>query len=697
MTVIGLPRCTSGAATLEGGRIAVGGAGGGVCSIDLRSGQTLASWRGDDDRQKTVVCAHDGRLTVARADGLLADLEVDGTTGTMKERRIDEEKFATCYCMSQAPGGDGILLVARRSKGPVEILWRNKQNKWSHVDASAPKGSEDAAGLAVLGNVVIFGGKHMLRAYAVGHAKKSGLACSQSDQGRNPLCALACHGRLCATAHRDGLIKVWRGLDDVERVAQGHGFAQYAQHHWHASACQAVALLPGTMVSGGPEATLVVWRLGREDGERRRDFLPRLGGPVAAVTIASTPEEDRCLVSCVDGALHLCRIGEGRLAVLWTSSSLHCPHDVNFFPLARGIASNGLPGALQLYDGAVSTISVVPHNRTNVKERVGDDPILAPTVTLAAFSKDEGNLVTCDDWRPSSKPAPELKFWALKAKQWTCAAVVRHPHGRGVAVDALAFHPLLVVAASTGPDGIRTWGCAGKQGWVCLGRAAHDLAPPRQLAFSDDCTTLAAHHAGTVSLWAASSLSLVTTHGAPDAKRTPLAVGFVNDADGRPMLAAVDAKGLSCASLFDEGAWTHEARYSAGAVVPASVNDAGALVAATRGRVQVFRADSDACVFEWAVDDVVLLAAPSFGNVFVGAAGRYLHLRKTAPSAPLLADAPTPHAPLVVVRAPATKRKRRAPCDFGDLLEASPRVDLGEDLETAAAVCDAVLDAGLKV
>ena len=41
-------------------------------------------------------------------------------------------------------------------------------------------------------------------------------------------------------------------------------------------------------------------------------------------------------MSCVDGALHLCRVGEGRLAVLWTSSSLHCPLDTALFPSQYG-------------------------------------------------------------------------------------------------------------------------------------------------------------------------------------------------------------------------------------------------------------------------------------------------------------------------------------------------------------------------
>ena len=112
--------------------------------------------------------------------------------------------------------------------------------------------------------------------------------------------------------------------------------------------------------------------------------------------------------------------------------------------------------------------------------------------------------------------------------------------------------------------------------------------------------------------------------------------------------------------------------------------------------VQVFRADADACVFAWAVEEVTLLAAPSSSNVFVRAAGRYLHLSQASAIEESAALGATPRAaPLVVVRAPSSAKRKR-PYAFGDLLAADPRlVDLIE-LGTAADVCDAVLDAGLK-
>jgi hypothetical protein len=177
------------------------------------------------------------------------------------------------------------------------------------------------------------------------------------------------------------------------------------------------------------------------------------------------------------------------------------------------------------------------------------------------------------------------------------------------------------------------------------------------------------------------------THGAFDEKRTPLAVGFV---DNGQALGAVDSKGLYVAGLYSEAAWSIDERCTAGAVVDDHI------IAATRHAVQVFRADADACVFAWAVDEVSLLAAPSSSNVFVRAAGRYLHLSQSsnAVDKPALSDAPRA-APLVVVRAPSSAKRKR-PYAFGDLLAADPRlVDLIE-LGTAADVCDAVLDAGLK-
>ena len=112
--------------------------------------------------------------------------------------------------------------------------------------------------------------------------------------------------------------------------------------------------------------------------------------------------------------------------------------------------------------------------------------------------------------------------------------------------------------------------------------------------------------------------------------------------------------------------------------------------------MQVFKADADTCIFAWAVEEVTLLAAPSASNVFVRAAGRYLHLSQaSAIEEPAALGAAPRSAPLVVVRAPSSAKRKR-PYAFGDLLAADPRlVDLIE-LGTAADVCDAVLDAGLK-
>ena len=169
--VIGLPRCTTGAAALDQGRVAVGSLGAGACSIDLSTGHTLATWRGDDEPQHTVLCAHDNQVTVARADGLVADLTCN--EGAIQERRLDEEKFSACYGIATAPKGDGIILVARRKNdnAPVEVV-EKPENKWTSRRRERSEGSDLCAGLSCLGDVIVVGGRHMLRAYAVGKKKE---------------------------------------------------------------------------------------------------------------------------------------------------------------------------------------------------------------------------------------------------------------------------------------------------------------------------------------------------------------------------------------------------------------------------------------------------------------------------------------------------------------------------------------------
>ena len=56
--VIGLPRCCTGAAALDKGRVAVGSLGAGACSVDLSTGHTLTTWRGDDAPHRR--CRGDG-------------------------------------------------------------------------------------------------------------------------------------------------------------------------------------------------------------------------------------------------------------------------------------------------------------------------------------------------------------------------------------------------------------------------------------------------------------------------------------------------------------------------------------------------------------------------------------------------------------------------------------------------------------
>ena len=292
----------------------------------------------------------------------------------------------------------------------------------------------------------------------------------------------------------------------------------------------------------------MVWQLGREDAKANRDFLPRLGGAIARVALI---EGDRCLVATVDCAVHCARVGVGALAKLWTVAALTTSPAVGFFvgPHDR-LAANGVPGRLQILDAAGDVVKdevdVTPHNRTMVKRRPGDDPVLSPVVIACAFSKDGTHLATVDEWRPRETPSPELKFWTKTLGTWACSAVVRKPHGAGVAVRDAAFHPRLVCVCTAGDDGLRVWGLAepledggapaGSGGWICISRSEEqpDCGPACFIAFANDGSAIAAAHAGVTTVWDPASGELLSKRGEPDESKTPLAVGFVDDKDGYP-------------------------------------------------------------------------------------------------------------------------------------------------------------------
>lgn len=263
---------------------------------------------------------------------------------------------------------------------------------------------------------------------------------------------------------------------------------------WHAHGVAALAFSPDGhyLLSGGPEAVLVLCQLAR--GNQAMTFLPRLGAPVAALALSG--DGLRCALATEANTLLLVRPMD--LAVAWEHKALaHAPEDGvagggELAPklwaappsAARALGGppqlmgNCFPGRLQLLDadsGLVrAEVEAVPRNvvaATGSSSGGGGkaDPttgVVPPCVTHAAMAGD-GRVVATVERRVGEEGLERLslKFWERDAGAhrrrmgagafYGLAAVVDRPHeaqaqGR---LLALAYHPTLDLVASSSAGG----------------------------------------------------------------------------------------------------------------------------------------------------------------------------------------------------------------------------------------------------
>lgn len=119
------------------------------------------------------------------------------------------------------------------------------------------------------------------------------------------------------TGSNHGQIRLWYMLDpqflSMIAVASGSN-ADYRRNtsklHWHAHAVTALAFTPNGayLLSGGEEATLVVWQI----ESKHQEFIPRLGAPISAVGVENFEGRDQEFVTRLsDGSIVF--VGAGTL------------------------------------------------------------------------------------------------------------------------------------------------------------------------------------------------------------------------------------------------------------------------------------------------------------------------------------------------------------------------------------------------
>lgn len=137
-----------------------------------------------------------------------------------------------------------------------------------------------------------------------------------------------------ATGDTRGSIRIWHvlnpaSLQRIREAQQGPGNGRASSKavpsdaltvvHWHAHAVSSLAFTPNGayMLSGGEEAVLVIWQI----ESHHKEFVPRLGAPIDALSIVNGQEGEQQFVARLKGGA-ICFIGANTLKVVKTMAGV---------------------------------------------------------------------------------------------------------------------------------------------------------------------------------------------------------------------------------------------------------------------------------------------------------------------------------------------------------------------------------------
>ncbi|KAE8259164.1 hypothetical protein A4X13_0g1193 [Tilletia indica] len=332
--------------------------------------------------------------------------------------------------------------------------------------------------------------------------------------------------------------------------------------HWHAHAVSTLSYVPlaatgARLLSGGEEATLVLWHIqsgGGGAGRVQKEFVPRLGAPIASVCLAgastststSSSEsgelEEEIVCGLRDGSLVF--LNPANLRVLRTFARLKVDANRSLFttsqqgripaPLALQptnnadghilVLSSGHPSTIQFYDpvgdGLVDELEVVGSNRVS---RPDEAPIEPARVELVAFSPlspsssapvaewmatlDARRTTTMGSKMGTPRFASEisLKFWMWDGEsgRYVLSTSIDRPHGDEGVVSDLSFGWIgaetkkrfeNLVCVSTGSDGkMKTWRPVAVSGVEKLGLAKEGGGGKKKLKKKGSSSTTTFH------------------------------------------------------------------------------------------------------------------------------------------------------------------------------------------------------------
>jgi len=505
----------------------VGSQGDMICSISLRTGRM--TWRPEGtvgDVKKAVSCVseldastivagmNDGGLTIWDAKDGLCHLRQRQEVGVGNVRFAVAVSPQKCCLVIKLPNADERSSSKKKKKYEL-VLWSLDEQR--AICRQKLDERDIPVGLGYTNETLILASRVILEVRSV-----VTLETLRSNNKLRPIVTklATCVSGTAATGHLDGSILIWSSEQlRKEGSVLGSGITRL---HWHASSLLALcfgkisSVNEELLFSGADEGVLVVWRLGLEEAEEQRDFLPRLGAPIETLVAAELDSEQLVLAVTADCSIHCVAVGGASLCELWCLNGC-CVRvvppkpdkwTVRLVPTEYGrLLTNARPGWLDIFepsrDEIVAMIDVVPHNRIRSAREIARQPV----VLFAAARR--GLLVTIDAWLPKGEKNPEIKFWTgseYEPASRYVEAMVRAPHGENIQVTALAVHPDVVLAVSAGIDGsVRVWtrvklaprGDDFVFRWTCTAALTKDLqASVYGLVFSRDGSSLAVAKSG---------------------------------------------------------------------------------------------------------------------------------------------------------------------------------------------------------
>lgn len=342
--------------------------------------------------------------------------------------------------------------------------------------------------------------------------------------------------------------------------------------HWHSSPVRGLSFSQdgNLLVSGGTEAVLVTWKMTRNHFGTR-NFLPRLKSSILAISISD--DESTYAITQADNSVRLIDQASNTISstirgigadILEFEPFVHrgslsskispaCKDAIRMVrdPRHTGqVLISGSGGEVQRFDLCkgqhVSDITIIPHNTINEPKKHRNhakcpDPAQVTEVKVSPSGEhmattDRQSLSTCNvgDFDIEGT-VTTLRFWKINPNGETPAleAVFSQPHGVGVEVSSICFHPQIPVVATTSAVGkFKLWREVNgvKQGREVVWRNEVELGYKglscTSACFSNDGSLLAVACGSVLTLWHIEDLVASATtekeEGANDESRPQL-------------------------------------------------------------------------------------------------------------------------------------------------------------------------------